>query len=148
MTRSTFERLVGPWLAALLALTSAGAVGAPTARAAGCAGHSRGRSVALYADAAALLGLVDAPGVPRSPAPGEPPRRCAGAFCSGGPSAPSSALPEFWTGFDHWAMATEIPAPAAARTFAPAQDEPMLRSIFQADPIFHPPRRLATQDAP
>jgi hypothetical protein len=146
MTRSTFERLIGRWLAALLALTAAGVVGAPTARAAGCAGHDRGRSVALYADAAALLGLGDAPGAPRSPARGEPPR-CAGAFCSGGPSEPSSALPGGAAGFDQWAMATEIPAPAAARPPAQTQDEPILRSILQADPIFHPPRRPATQDS-
>jgi hypothetical protein len=141
MTRSTFERVAGRWLAALMALATWGVVGASTARASGCAGHDRGRSVATYLDALGRLGLDDL----RSPKPVDSPRPCTGASCSGLPSSPSPATPETAGGLERWALAPRGDAPSVVTTAVQTRNEPILRSIIQADPIFHPPRLAAMQ---
>ncbi|APW62113.1 hypothetical protein [Paludisphaera borealis] len=144
MRRSTSKRLAGRWLAALLALATVGVVSSSNVRAAGCAtGHAPRRSPATYR---ALLEMLDAGGAlpePQGPAPGDRPRPCTGAFCSGLPATPFSAVPEVSPGFDQWAIATSLVLLLDSGTMIRPHGEAEFQAVHQADPIFHPPRRPA-----
>jgi len=134
--------LGGPWFGALLAILTIGIVLPSTARA-GCAAHYVNSRSPWNGEVAhlELLNFTGAIPAPAEETPGERPKPCSGALCSGNPVPPLSTMPSVpsLTG-GQWALPVCLVSQLGSGVF---QRLPAHTDVFPVDhscSIFHPPR--------
>ncbi len=130
------------WSGLLLAILTSGLV-LPSAARAGCAGHyGDSRSPANGGVAhLELLGLTGALPVPAEGMPGDRPKPCSGALCSGNPAPPLSTIPSVpRSSGGQWALPALLGTlvDTAVSRRQPADTD--FRPVDQSCSIFHPPR--------
>jgi hypothetical protein len=136
MRLSTRGLLAGPWVGALFALLMLGIV-SPSAARAGCSSrHGGGTTLGLELLASAAA-FPDDPGE----TPHERPTPCSGAFCSGNPAPPFSAVPASSpSATGQWAIAAFPFTVAGPGSSAYPPIDARLRPVDLAGSVFHPPR--------
>src|SRR5271166_4641144 len=137
------RRLLGTvWFGALLAFLTIGIV-LPSTAWAGCAAHYV-KSRSPWNGEVAHLELLDLTGAIPAPAeemPGDRPKPCSGALCSGNPAPPLSTMPSVppLTG-GQWALPVCLGSLVGSEVF---QRLPVGTDVCPVDhscSIFHPPR--------
>jgi hypothetical protein len=130
------------WVAALLTMLPISIVW-PSTILAGCAAHY-GYSGSPWNGKLAHLELLSLTGAIPAPAqelPGETPKPCSGALCSGNPAPLPSTIPTVPppTG-PQWAMPVLEQILVGSGSFQPRQTDTMVCPLDHACSIFHPPR--------
>ena len=141
------RRLLGTvWFGALLAFLTIGIV-LPSTAWAGCAAHYVNSRSPWNGDVAhlELLNLTGAVPAPAEETPGERPKPCSGALCSGNPAPPLSTMPSVpsLTG-GRWALPVFLVSQLGSGVFRRLPADTDVCPVDHACSIFHPPRFQVT----
>lgn len=114
----------------------------PSTAWAGCGGHFvNTRSPASSLAHLELLDLARSGSAPAGQMPGELPKPCSGALCSGNPAPPLSTIPSVLPQIgSHWALSVFTDSPRAPEVFDRLLAETAIYALHHSCSIFHPPR--------
>lgn len=130
------------WFGLLLAILTSSLLLPSTVRA-GCAGHygnspSPGNSGVAHLELLSLTGAIPAPA---EGMPGDRPKPCSGALCSGNPAPPLSTIPSVPpSSGDQWALPAFLGTLVDSGVFQRLPAGTDVRPVDHPCSIFHPPR--------